>query len=154
MFWTLAIASFAWFGIRSLSWFLFAAHGTPTIMAVIQGRGLQVSENETRRPLPYRPVSSDFMARIKQDFTWIQDAGEKLLEALMLPPLQIIGASINFVMLVISGKHMFELPLKSMEDLKKERVSDEKQPNTRVVPARNQKFAEPAFGELQNVKTH
>ncbi|MCW9065520.1 MAG: hypothetical protein OQJ78_04425, partial [Ignavibacteriaceae bacterium] len=54
MFWTLAISSFAWFGIRSLSWFLFAAHGTPTIMAVIQGRGLQIAEADTRRPLAYK----------------------------------------------------------------------------------------------------
>jgi hypothetical protein len=154
MFWTLAISSFAWFGIRSLSWFLFAAHGTPTIMAVIQGRGLQIAENETRRPLPYKPVASDFMAKIKQDLLWIGEAGERLIHALMLPPLQIVGAAINFGMLLLSGKHMFELPLKSMDDLKKERVSDEKQPKTQLVPARDQKFAQPAFGELQNVKTH
>ena len=38
IFWTLAISAFAWFGIRSVSWFLFAAHGTPAIMAVIQGK--------------------------------------------------------------------------------------------------------------------
>jgi len=29
IFWTLAIACLAWFGIRSISWFLFAVHGTP-----------------------------------------------------------------------------------------------------------------------------
>jgi hypothetical protein len=123
-------------------------------MAVIQGRGLQIAENETRRPLPYKPVASDFMAKIKQDLLWIGEAGERLIHALMLPPLQIVGAAINFGMLLLSGKHMFELPLKSMDDLKKERVSDEKQPKTQLVPARDQKFAQPAFGELQNVKTH
>src|SRR4030066_1851154 len=43
IFWTLAIACLAWFGIRSISWFLFAAHGTPTILSVIQGKGLGVT---------------------------------------------------------------------------------------------------------------
>src|SRR5208337_3050662 len=38
---TLGIAFMAWLGIRGLSWFLFAAHGTPTIMAIIQGSGLK-----------------------------------------------------------------------------------------------------------------
>lgn len=34
----LAVSTFMWFGIRSLSWFLFASFGTPTIMQVIQGK--------------------------------------------------------------------------------------------------------------------
>src|SRR5262249_179512 len=37
---TLAIAGVTWLGIRSLSWFLFASAGTPTIMAIIKGQGL------------------------------------------------------------------------------------------------------------------
>ncbi len=37
IFWNLAISVSVWFGIRSLSWFLFASHGTPTLMAIIRG---------------------------------------------------------------------------------------------------------------------
>ena len=39
---TLAIASLAWLGIRGMSWVLFASHGTPLIMAIIQGSALKV----------------------------------------------------------------------------------------------------------------
>ena len=39
---TLSISAFVWFGIRSLSWYLFAAHGTPTILHLIQGKGVVV----------------------------------------------------------------------------------------------------------------
>ena len=39
MFWTIAIAALSWFGVRSISWFLFAGAGTPTILSIIQGKG-------------------------------------------------------------------------------------------------------------------
>ena len=44
IFGTLAIAGFAWLGIRGMTWFLFAQSGTPTIMALIQRTGLQGQE--------------------------------------------------------------------------------------------------------------
>src|SRR5262245_63379065 len=49
---TLAIAGVTWLGIRSMSWFLFASSGTPTLMAVIQGSGLQRKGGE--RVSPFR----------------------------------------------------------------------------------------------------
>ena len=50
IFGTLFISAFVWFGIRSLSWFLFAAHGTPVIMSVIQGKGLQSEKKSVEAP--------------------------------------------------------------------------------------------------------
>lgn len=115
IFWTLAISCFAWFGIRSLSWFLFAAHGTPTILSIIQGKGLELSDTETRfeRNQPSE-LSSDFMRKIKADATWVQQKGEELLAAFMLPPLQIVASAINFCTLLVTGNHLFELPFKSI----------------------------------------
>ncbi len=46
---TLAIAGVIWLGLRSLSWFLFASAGTPTIMAIIQRQG--VGNRETAAKL-------------------------------------------------------------------------------------------------------
>ncbi len=74
IFWTLAIAAFVWCGIRSLSWILFAAHGTPTIMAIIQGKGLALADRRESAPLPRSPLSANFVHKIKEDMTWIQKA--------------------------------------------------------------------------------
>lgn len=121
MFGILGISIFVWFGIRSLSWFLFAAHGTPTIMAVIHGEGLDLKEETDEQAVASRSFfefSADFMDDIKEDTAWIQSKGEQLLEAFMLPPLQVIAAALNFCALLIAGRHLFELPLQSIRDVK------------------------------------
>jgi hypothetical protein len=117
-FWTLAIACFVWFGIRSLSWFLFASHGTPTIMAIIQGKGLQSAERGELAKSSYTSISSDFMAKIKDDTSYLQAKGEELFASFVLPPLQVVGAAINFCTLLITSSHLFEIPFKHMDDIK------------------------------------
>jgi hypothetical protein len=121
----LAISTFMWFGIRSLSWFLFASYGTPTIMAVIQGKGLQLAE-KSQSALSDASESWDFsngfMDIIKKDVKWVQEKGEELVAAFMLPPLQVIAGAINFLTLLVSGTHMFDLPFKSMKDIKQSKV--------------------------------
>ncbi|MBI2619535.1 MAG: hypothetical protein HYW57_05585 [Ignavibacteriales bacterium] len=118
VFWTLAIACLAWFGIRSLSWFLFAEYGTPTILSIIQGKGLGVAavpaeEVKTR----FVAFSGEFMSRIREDAEWIKAKGDELLAAFMLPPLQVIAATVNFCILLVSGKHLFQLPFTSLESI-------------------------------------
>ena len=117
IFWTLAISVFAWFGIRSLSWFLFAAHGTPTIMRVIQGKGVDVPEQKSVEKMPLFVLSSDFMAKLKDDAAFLEDQGEKFLASFMLPPLQVIAAVLNFAFLLFTSKHLFELPFRKFSDI-------------------------------------
>jgi len=119
VFWTLAISCFVWFGIRSLSWFLFASHGTPTIMNVIQGKGLQVDSTKDETEKIIVGTSSKFIGKLKEDTNWIQEKGEELLESFMLPPLQVIAAAINFFTLLVANYHLFEFPFKSIEDITK-----------------------------------
>ena len=116
IFWTIAISCFAWFGIRSVSWFLFASHGTPAIMAVIQGKGLKLKEanDEAAAKVPPVEFSSDFMKKIKADTEWIENKGQEIFGAFILPPLQVLAASINFFTLLISSSHLFELPFKNI----------------------------------------
>ena len=123
IFWTLAISVFVWFGIRSLSWFLFAAHGTPTIMAIIQGRGIKFSKQNEKPENEFLKLSNELLKKIKEDSLWFQKQGEDLLNASMLPPLQVIAASINFCTLLITSTHMFELPFKSMEAISNSKVA-------------------------------
>lgn len=118
---TLAISCFVWFGIRSLSWFLFASHGTPTIMYMIQGKGVVIfstGENGKSRLLG---VSSEFVSRIKSETGWFQAKGEELLASLILPPLQIIAAAINFCTLLLSSNHLFNLPFTDLKSIKNSR---------------------------------
>ncbi len=119
IFWTLAISTFVWFGIRSLSWVLFAAHGTPTILAVIQGKGIKIGKQD--KPVPSNRllgVSIDFMGKIKEDSDWVKKKSEEVVASFMLPPLQVIAASINFCMLLIRGGHLFETPFKNMDAIR------------------------------------
>ena len=65
LFWTIAIAALAWFGIRSISWFLFAGAGTPTILSIIQGKGLGSRPAPEAEEKPSTLFSAHFIASIK-----------------------------------------------------------------------------------------
>lgn len=117
VFGTLAISALVWFGIRSLSWYLFASHGTPTILYLIQGKGVVVlgrGEAPKSRPVGISPA---FVDRIKSEMGWMETKAENLLSSLMLPPLQVIAAVLNFFTLLLNSNHLFELPFKSMSSV-------------------------------------
>jgi len=115
---TIGIACFAWFGIRSLSWFLFAAHGTPTIMAVIQGRGVESWEAVAPPRARIFEISNAYWTRMHQDSAWIRQRGESLLSSFMLPPLQVVAAAINFCTLSLLSKHLFSLPFENLDAIR------------------------------------
>lgn len=117
VFWTLAISVFVWFGIRSLSWFLFAAHGTPTLLSIIQGRGIGISSQAQLPKNRLLESSPEFINKIKEETNWIQLKGEDLLASFMLPPLQVVAASINFCTLLIASTHLFELPFRNIGEI-------------------------------------
>lgn len=123
VFWTLAISVFVWFGIRSLSWFLFASHGTPTLMSIIQGKGVKLSPRDKNIESDYLKMSSEFVNKIQKDSAWMQKQGEELVNAFMLPPLQVVAAAINFFTLLINSYHMFELPFKNMDAISKSKIA-------------------------------
>ncbi|OGC75856.1 MAG: hypothetical protein A2145_05135 [candidate division Zixibacteria bacterium RBG_16_40_9] len=114
IFGTLAIACFAWFGVRSLSWFLFAAHGTPLLLQVIQGKGIQLFRGGDVPKIRLVSISPEFVNKIKEESSWIMTKGEELLASLMLPPLQVLASGINFCTLLLSGSHLFELPFNNV----------------------------------------
>ncbi|MBY0369076.1 hypothetical protein K2X33_00220, partial [bacterium] len=119
IFGTLAIASATWFGIRSLSWFLFAASGVPTILAIIQGTGLNTRRGEGAKVIRLSfPVTSALVDRIQSEMKWTREQGEAILNAWVLPPVQVIAAAINFCTVLFSGKHLFQIPFTSVRELK------------------------------------
>jgi hypothetical protein len=120
VFWTLAISCCVWFGIRSLSWFLFASHGTPTIMAVIRGKGVRLTNRANAKTArgPFFEISGAFWDKIRAETEWGRNTGEQLLASFMLPPLQVVAASINFCTLLIITTHLFPLPFKDISTIK------------------------------------
>ncbi len=118
---TLAIAGLTWLGIRSLSWFLFASSGTPTIMAIIQGQGVgSGASGGTKQPLSL--FSDDFAAQLQKEFAWVGDEGERLLSAFLVPPMQVVAAALNFITLLVANRHLLDLPLQSIKDFKDARI--------------------------------
>lgn len=114
VFGTLAISAFVWFGIRSLSWYLFASHGTPTILHLIQGKGVVILGRGEAPKSRLVSVSPEFIERVKSEMGWIQTKSENLLSSLTLPPLQVVAAALNFCTLLMNGNHLFQLPFRTM----------------------------------------
>jgi hypothetical protein len=118
IFGTLAIAGLAWLGVRAMTWFLFAAHGVPVITAIIQGRGLKPTEAGERAQMKDTfAYTVGFYYHIKTDLKFVQEKGDDLLGAFILPPLQVLSAVVNFFTLLVAGHHLFLIPFKSIRDV-------------------------------------
>lgn len=119
----LSIATLAWIGVRGLSWFLFAKHGTPPIMAIIRGTGIRSQgEPPPEKGTDLLIMSKNFAAQIKAETTHIQKMGDELLDSFILPPLQVVAATVNFFTLLLTGEHLFQLPFKSLEEVMSSRL--------------------------------
>lgn len=120
IFGILFIATFAWLGIRGMTWFLFGSSGTPIIMAIIQRKGLQggpKTESKGRSREENFAFIYAAIERVKKDIGWIHDRGNDLLGSFILPPLQIVAAATNFCTLFFFANHLFELPFADIKDL-------------------------------------
>ncbi len=122
IFGTLLIACFAWLGVRGMSWFLFAAHGTPSIMAIIARTGLKVDlsvppNQESQRYV----IGQTFIHQLKKEIEWIHQKGDEFLGAFILPPLQILAGSVNFCSLLVTSNHLFHIPFRHISELRDSR---------------------------------
>ncbi|MGA1869439.1 MAG: hypothetical protein ACMUJM_12945 [bacterium] len=118
---TLALGSFGWIGISLMNWFLFGRYGTPTLLAIISRKPIDsiISTNnqeKAKSPTESLFFTSQQMEMFKREGNWFSEKGYALMEALTLPPLQICGAIINFFMVLVSGRPLFNLPFKNLKD--------------------------------------
>ena len=118
---TLAIAGLVWLGVRSLSWFLFASAGTPTILAIISGQGVMGNPGGAP-PAEFKLVSDGFSTQLRTEFEWAALEGQKLLDAFLVPPMQMVAAALNFVTMMCANRHLLDLPLNSIQDFKDART--------------------------------
>jgi hypothetical protein len=118
---TLAIAGLVWLGVRSVWWFLFAGAGTPTILAIISGQGVAPPDPNAQPP-EFQLFSDGFSEKLRKEFEWAGEEGAKVLDAFLVPPMQVVAAALNFVVLLTSNRHLLDLPLNSVADFKDART--------------------------------
>jgi hypothetical protein len=121
IFGTLLIAGVTWLGLRSLTWFLFAAAGTPTMMAIIQGHGVGNRDAAGEARPGFRFLAEGFTGQLRKEFAWVGAEGERLLDAFLVPPMQVVAAALNFITLLVGNRHLLELPLHTVRDFKDSR---------------------------------
>ncbi|MFQ5521704.1 MAG: hypothetical protein ACE5FK_09920 [Candidatus Methylomirabilia bacterium] len=111
----LTISAVAWIGIRGMTWFLFGRFGTPTLLAIISGRGItEPAGSNSAAEGEIFSWTKEMISHVKSEIGWFRNTGKELLEAYVLPPLQLVAATINFFMVFFTGRHLFRLPLKSL----------------------------------------
>ncbi|ALA57516.1 hypothetical protein [Nitrospira moscoviensis] len=117
---TLSLATFGWVGVRGMTWFLFGQYGTPPLLSFISRRPMyQTAAAEGTEPLPapapvwWRAPLDDF----KREVGWLHDKAYELMEYLMLPVLHVAAALLNFAMILVTGKPVFSIPFKSLQEV-------------------------------------
>ena len=115
---TLSIGFLAWLGVRGMTWFLFASHGVPIITAIIQGSGFKRPEGQKESAkVDAFAYTVSFFYHFKMDADWVRAQSDELLGAFILPPLQVVSATINFFTLIIANQHLFDIPFRSFRDI-------------------------------------
>lgn len=127
LFGVLGIAFIAWLGIRAMTWFLFGRSSVPVILAILErtplkseggGSGFTLFDRKkSERGHLIFAYTQNAMSEIRNHDTWLQQKRDELVSALVLPPLQVLAALVNFCTLLVSGTHMFEIPFKSYHDV-------------------------------------
>ena len=117
---TMSLATFGWIGIRGMTWFLFGQYGTPPLQAFISRRPLVHPEPATAAPTQqvvpqeawWRAPIEDF----KREVGWLHDKANELLEFVTLPFIHVIAGMLNFSMILVSGRPVFSIPFKSLQE--------------------------------------
>ncbi len=119
---TLGFASMGWIAIRGMTWFLFGQHGTPPLLAFISRQPVEHAQ-EVRREYPQErsTTSTKWWQQPLQDFKneigWLHEKFNELLEFLTLPILQVLAVILNFFMILLTARPLFNLPFKGLKDV-------------------------------------
>ena len=114
---TIALASFGWMGVRGMSWFLFGRFGTPALIAILSRENMEhgkvTSIKHHEAPELWRaPIEA-----LKAETKWFHEEARRMFELLSLPVLQLFAAALNFAVVTVQSRPMFQLPFKSLDDV-------------------------------------
>lgn len=114
---TLALAAFAWVGVRGMTWFLFGQFGTPPLIAFISRKPMVAPEGVEAAPASieatawWRAPAEDF----KREIGWLHEKSLEMLEYLSLPALHVLAAALNFAMILVASHPVFSIPFKNLK---------------------------------------
>ena len=120
---TIVVATCGWLGVRGMTWFLFGQYGTPPLIALISRRPLM-----PREALPPVAAALDApswweepMRDFRRDTEWLHAASDRLLEYFALPALHVAAAAVNFAMVLVASRPVFNLPFKGLDEIPESR---------------------------------
>ena len=115
---TLVLASFGWIGVRGMTWFLFGRFGTPAVISVLARETITRDQPGVPAPLPAQTdFLGDAVAALKAESRWFEAEALRLFELVSLPVLQLLAAAVNFVVVVVLSRPIFNLPFKNLSQV-------------------------------------
>ena len=117
----IAAAAASWLGVRGLTWFLFGQYGTPPLLALIARKPLtdtEIPESMGMRSQPFWRLAIDDFRR---DLDWLHIKSDEMLELLALPVVHLLGAALNFAMILTASRPVFNLPFRSLKEVTESR---------------------------------
>ena len=119
----IATAAAAWIGVRASTWFLFGQYGAAPVTALIWRRPL----TSEPRPAVGRPIEDDAwweapLQAFKNEADWLHGKSDRLLEYLALPVLHVLAATVNFGLVLVASRPVFQLPFHHLEEIPETRA--------------------------------
>jgi len=120
---TIVVATCGWLGVRGLTWFLFAQYGTPPLIALISRRPLMPPDlmPAVRTAMETAPWWEGPMQDFRRETEWLHGASDRLLEYFALPALHVAAAAVNFAMVLVASRPVFNLPFKGLDEIPESR---------------------------------
>ena len=118
---TMGIACMGWIAIRGMTWFLFGQFGIAPLLALIARRPVgqageeqkQYASETQQTPQWWKQPIQEF----KNEIEWMHEKFNELLEFLTLPILQVLAVILNFFMILLTARPIFNLPFKELKDV-------------------------------------
>jgi len=120
---TIVVATCGWLGVRGLTWFLFAQYGTPPLIALISRRPLMPPDlmPAARTAMETAAWWEGPMQDFRRETEWLHGASDRLLEYFALPALHVAAAAVNFAMVLVASRPVFNLPFKALDEIPESR---------------------------------
>jgi hypothetical protein len=116
-----ATAAVGWFGVRGLTWFLFGQYGTPPLLALIARRPLTDADAPQASSMRSEPFWRLALDDFRRDLDWLHIKSDEMLELLALPVVHLLGAALNFAMILTASRPVFNLPFRSLKEVTESR---------------------------------
>jgi hypothetical protein len=114
-------AAASWLGVRGLTWFLFGQYGTPPLLALMARKPLTDAEVPQSMGMRAQPFWRLAMDDFRRDLDWLHIKSDEMLELLALPVVHLLGAALNFAMILTASRPVFNLPFRSLKEVTESR---------------------------------